>query len=223
MGLGRLGFWGIKKPAFSNKIIFKNRFNLKIWYNKFIMFCNIKDLVFVTGNAKKLKEYQQILGDDLKSKDIDLDEIQSDKIEEVALNKAKKACEILKKPIIVEDVSFSLDEFKGLPGPFIKFFEKKFPKYSLVKMLGQSENRKGYAEACIAYFDGEKEFTVSGKIFGNIAYKAEDDDGFGFDSCFIPEGYDKTMSQLGKEIKNQISHRAKAIKALKEMLEKENS
>lgn len=179
------------------------------------------ELILVTGNKNKLIEFQAILHDiDLKNEKIDLDEIQSLDLEEITKHKAKQAYQLLKKPVIVEDTGFFLDEFKGLPGSFIKFFNQQLGNESMIKMLGNCENRKAYAKTCVTYYDGEKFIFAFGKVDGNVTKKLSQGEGFGFDYCFIPNGYDKTLSELGLDIKNKISHRRRAIDDLKQKLPK---
>jgi len=60
-------------------------------------------MIFATSNHQKLKEFESILGIKLNHSDLDLDEIQSVDVEEVAIHKAKQAYELLKEPVIVED------------------------------------------------------------------------------------------------------------------------
>lgn len=175
------------------------------------------EIVLVTGNKNKLKEFQSIIDENykgiiLKSEKIDLEEIQSLSLEDICEYKAKKAYEILKKPIIVEDTGFFLDELKGLPGPFIKFFQEKLGEGALIKLLGNSQNRQGYSKTVICFYDGEKMIFSEGRVDGIIGQEISKGEGFGFDFCFIPSGYDKTFSELGEDIKNKISHRKFAIK-----------
>ena len=70
---------------------------------------------------------------------------------------------------------------------------------------------------CILFIDG-KEHQFEGKVEGRIATEKHGTEGFGYDPIFIPEGYDKSFAELGEEIKNQISHRARAVKKLAEYL-----
>lgn len=87
----------------------------------------MKQILLVTGNQHKLKEWQNLCdghGINLDSIDLDLEEIQSDDPEAIVADKVKRAYELVGKPVIVEDVAAGLDKLDGLPGPFIKFFLK---------------------------------------------------------------------------------------------------
>ena len=67
------------------------------------------------------------------------------------------------------------------------------------------------------YPDGKK-IVAEGYCHGNIALEEKGSYGFGYDSIFIPDGSDKTFAQLSAEYKNSISHRARALKRLEELL-----
>lgn len=177
------------------------------------------ELILATGNKNKLKEFQKILKNiNIKNIKIDLEEIQSLNLEEITKYKAKQAYNKIKKPIIVEDTGFYLEELNGLPGPFIKFFNEQLGNQAMIKLLGNSKNRNAYSKTCIAYYDGKKFIIGTGKVEGKISKELSQGEGFGFDYCFIPNGYNQTFSELGLEIKNQISHRKKAIQDLKKKL-----
>ncbi|MFA5310081.1 MAG: RdgB/HAM1 family non-canonical purine NTP pyrophosphatase [Candidatus Paceibacterota bacterium] len=173
-------------------------------------------MIFATGNHQKLKEFEEILGIKLNHSDLDLDEIQSIEVEEVAEHKAKQAYEILKEPVIVEDTGLYFEELNGMPGAFIKFFIKKLTLDKVCSLI--KENRKAKAITCIAYFDGEELKTFIGETKGEIAKKPRGNNGFGWDPIFIPEGHDKTFAELTEEEKTSKFMRKEAIKKLKKFL-----
>src|SRR5450631_3693811 len=84
-------------------------------------------LTLVTGNKHKLAEWRRLLpaGFELENIELDLQEIQSLDLMEIISDKARRAYAATGKPVAVEDVSAGLDKLGGLPGPFIKFFEKR--------------------------------------------------------------------------------------------------
>ena len=86
---------------------------------------NKKKIVLVSGNINKVKEFREILGGDFEVENVklDLDEIQSMSVLDISERKARQAYAVLKRPVVVEDTGFFIDELGGLPGPFIKFFE----------------------------------------------------------------------------------------------------
>lgn len=180
----------------------------------------MRHFTLVTGNANKAIEYRAMLpGIEIETESAEIDEIQSDELETIARKKARTAFELLKKPVVVDDTGFYLEHWKGLPGPYMKHFSDKFGRETLLRMLGDATDRRGYAKTCIAYCDGQEEFVVSAEVHGTVTTELRGPEGlFGFDYCFIPEGYDKTFAELGSEIKYQISHRARALQAFKERI-----
>jgi len=173
-------------------------------------------MIFVTGNSNKLKEFEYILGFKLESIDLDLDEIQSLDVEDVAKSKAKQAYEVLKKPVITEDTGLYFEELNGLPGAFVKFFVKSLSLGQMCNLV--KENRKAKAVACIAYFDGKEMKVVKGETLGEISREPRGENGFGWDPIFIPEGCNKTFAELTSEEKQSKFMRQEAIKELKEIL-----
>lgn len=179
----------------------------------------MKQLYFVTGSAHKLKEWQQIMPSDivLDIADIDLDEIQSDNIEEIVHDKARRAYELLGKPVVVEDVSAGLDKLEGLPGPFIKFFNKRLGGDALYQLAGNEEAR-ATVSACVAYYDGKEMISVRADIHGRVV-EPRTREGFGFDITFLPDGETQTFAEMSSEKKHSLSHRSRAIRMLLEKLD----
>ncbi|MFA5086154.1 MAG: RdgB/HAM1 family non-canonical purine NTP pyrophosphatase [Candidatus Paceibacterota bacterium] len=176
-------------------------------------------MIFVTGNHQKLKEFEEILGVKLNHSDLDLEEIQSISVEEVAGYKAKQAHDFLREPVIVEDTGLYFEGLNGLPGALIKHFVKKLSLDKICSLLG--EDRKAKAVTCICYFDGEEAKIFIGETEGEIADKPRGTNGFGWDPIFIPEGYEKTFAELSDEEKTSKFMRKEAIKKLKAFLDKE--
>lgn len=175
-------------------------------------------ITLVTGNPHKLAELQEVFPGSLslRARKLDLDEIQSLDVHEIVRHKLRQAYAQVQSPVIIEDVSAELEALKGLPGPFVKFFEKVLGRGALYQIAG-GESRVRIICA-MGYFDGTDEHIVDGVIEGRVV-TPRDGEGFGFDFEFIPDGYDKTMSQLGLSVKNAISHRYKAAALMAEYLQ----
>lgn len=174
------------------------------------------NLIFVTGNVNKLREANLILDTKLNTKDIDLIEIQSLDIEEVAKYKVKEAYNILNKPVIIEDTGLYIDNLNGFPGALIKFY---YNKLGLEKMLEISATSKAIAKSIIAYYDGINYATFLGEASGNISTNIE----YGhfnhaWDPIFIPDGTHLSYAQMTREHKTSICHRGKAFRKLKDFL-----
>ncbi len=175
-------------------------------------------ITFVTGNPNKLKEIQAILAEvELVARAVEIEEIQSMNLREIVQAKAGAAFLSVDGPVIVEDVSFELAALGGMPGPFVKWWEKAAGYETALLVCKQTGNFSAIAKCGAAFFDGKRFEYVEGCVNGRLTDKS-DGDGFGFDFYFVPDGYDKTFAELGSEIKNQISHRACALKALEEKL-----
>jgi len=179
----------------------------------------LSKLVFVTSNKNKVREIKEILGPKTKFVNVDIPEIQSLNLEEVITAKAKSAYSILKRPVIVEDVSFEVDALRGLPGPFIKYFLQKLGTEGLLALIGNA-SKSTKAIAAVGFYDGNKLKIFTGIVEGTLSKKSIGESGFGFDRIFIPNGYTQTFAQMEITKKNKISHRANALRKLKRYLNK---
>jgi len=175
----------------------------------------IPDLVVVTTSKDKLIEINQILGTNHKVSTLDIPEIQSLDLDEVIIRKAKEAYEKFKKPVLVEDISLEIKALKGLPGTFIKFFLQTVGTEGTVKMLGNAKTDTKVT-AAVAIYNGKDLKIFKGTVDGTLSSKNRGPHGFGFDKIFIPRGYTKTFAQMPPALKNKISHRALALKKVKQ-------
>ena len=181
----------------------------------------LEELVVVTSNKNKLREINQILGTNHKVSKIDIDEVQSLDLDEVITKKAKAAYQKIKKPVLVEDISMNIKAIKGLPGTFVKFFLYTAGTEGTVKLLG-NQSRETKVTATVAIYNGKTLKIFKGTTRGTLTKKDKGANGFGFDTVFIPKGYKKTYAQMSTELKNKVSHRAKALKKLKAYLNKQS-
>jgi len=176
-------------------------------------------ITLITGNKHKLAEWQRIVPAakyTLEHHGVDLDELQSLDSHEIIRHKVRQAYDLLKKPVLVEDVSGGLDKLNGLPGPFVKFFNERLGKDALFQLGGEGA---GMTATCtIGYFDGEREIIVDGTVHGNVVPARGD--AFGFDVIFMPDGQSKTYSEMTDTEKDAISHRRLAIDKLLAALER---
>uniref|UniRef100_A0A4W5P241 Inosine triphosphate pyrophosphatase n=1 Tax=Hucho hucho TaxID=62062 RepID=A0A4W5P241_9TELE len=160
-----------------------------------------RSVVFVTGNAKKLEEVIQILGDKfpykLVSKKIDLPEYQGEP-DEISIQKCKEAA-------------------KQVCHCGLKWFLDKLRPEGLYKMLAGFEDKSAWALCTFAFCPGKEEPVqlFRGITEGHIVEPRGPRD-FGWDPCFQPDGFDKTYAELPKEVKNTISHRYRALAAMSE-------
>lgn len=178
-------------------------------------------ITLVTGNPKKLAEVSAILGaSNIQNQKLDLAEIQSMDLREIAMKKAAEAFAIVKDPVMIDDISAEVVGLKGFPGPFVKFWEQQVTwDHTLAHLLpNEGADRRMTIVASVAYKDAENEIFVEEKVEGHLVPRTEGE-GWGFDFFFVPDGYDQTYAQMGIEMKNKISHRARAFLRLKEILQ----
>jgi inosine triphosphate pyrophosphatase len=171
------------------------------------------EITIVTGNPGKLQEWQALLPKQSQLKfvihKLDLPEIQSMDLQAIVKDKLERAYQILKKPVIVEDVSAGLDNLHGLPGPFFKFFEEMLGPTALLQ-LAQKPGQPATIICTIGYFDGHKMLFSDGSVHATVV-EPRGTNGFGFDSVILVDGQTKTNAELTADEKNRISHRGQAI------------
>ncbi len=189
-------------------------------------------IVFATQNKGKINELKSMFDDlgyeVLSMGDVGLNldiEENGTTFEENAMIKAKALYEALPKGeyiIMSDDSGIEVEALNNAPGIYsARYNGEDTPWPTKNKMMldeiKDKTNRKARFVACIAVIlkDGTS-FTKRGIIEGNITKEIIGDTGFGYDPIFIPEGYDKTFAQMTKEEKSKISHRGRAIKAVKE-------
>ncbi|GMT37351.1 hypothetical protein PFISCL1PPCAC_28648, partial [Pristionchus fissidentatus] len=158
--------------------------------------------------------------------DIDLDEFQGE-IEEIARRKCEAAAEKVDGFVMVEDTSLCFNALGGLPGPYIKWFLKvrmleKLGPSGLHQMLSGYEDKGAQAVCAMAFTHGKglSITVIKGVCEGRIV-SPRGPANFGWDPCFEPLDTGKTFAEMSSEEKNKISHRSKALAALREALEKD--
>ncbi|EAU84251.2 inosine triphosphate pyrophosphatase [Coprinopsis cinerea okayama7 len=186
-----------------------------------------KPLVFVTGNANKLKEVKYILFQggnpiEIENQAVDLPEIQGTTTE-VARDKCRRAAEALGTACITEDTALGFNALKGLPGPYIKYFLEALGHEGLNKMLAGFEDKTADAICTFAYSagPGTEPIIFEGRTPGKIV-PARGPGIFGWDAVFEPiEGNGLTYAEMPPEEKNKISHRYRALDKLRDFLQAE--
>ncbi len=132
----------------------------------------------------------------------------------------------LNKPVVADDSGLCIEALGSNPGvQSARYLEGKSYEEKmkiLLEELKDAQNRNAKFVCCASFFDPTKDILISvqEEVRGKIAFEIRGVNGFGYDPFFIPEGYDKTFGELGEEVKNQISHRAKAIRKLFEQVKK---
>lgn len=183
----------------------------------------LERLVFVTGNAGKLREVREILAQgtpiEIESRDLDLPEIQGT-TQEVAMEKCRRAAELIGGPVITEDTALCFAAMNGLPGPYIKFFLRELGHEGLNRMLDGFPTRAAWALCTFAYSAGPGTAPIlfEGRTDGKIV-PARGPPNFGWDPIFEVEDTGLTYAEMETKQKNAISHRGRALKKVRAYLQ----
>lgn len=194
-------------------------------------------IVFATNNKNKLKEIRDILGNSFEIVSLsdigchtDIPET-GNTLEENARQKSEYIMLNYRINCFADDTGLEVEALDGAPGVHSARYAEGTDHNSEVNMakllreLKDKDNRKARFRTVISLLEvsGEspfeyREIQFEGEVKGHISTEKHGTNGFGYDPIFVPEGYDKSFAELGEEIKNQISHRAKAVKKLAEYL-----
>lgn len=190
----------------------------------------MKKLVFATNNPHKLEEIRAILGSKLEilsladiGCDADIPET-AETLEGNALIKAHYVYDNYKLDCFADDTGLEVDALHGLPGVHTARYaypDRHDPEANMIKLLEalrENNDRNARFRTVIALIEKGKKHLFEGVVEGVIAREKSGTQGFGYDPVFIPEGNSKTFAELGEDIKNTISHRARAVQKLAEYL-----
>jgi non-canonical purine NTP pyrophosphatase (RdgB/HAM1 family) len=162
----------------------------------------MKQITYVTGNSYKFnvaKEFFKDTNIELIQHDIETPEIQSTDVREIASFSAKWAAKELNRPVIVTDGGFYILALKGFPGPFIKYINKWLSDDDILRLMDGVEDRSIEVRECIAYCEPEKEpVTFHSILKGSIAKIKGKPGKTSINSLFIPDGFDRTESEISE-------------------------
>ncbi len=189
------------------------------------------EVVIATNNAHKLEEIGSILEDFdytiYSLKDVDLggiDIVEDGKtFEHNALIKARTIAKLTNKISISDDSGLEVDAIGKKPGVYSARYAGENAtdeenREKLLKSLANvpmSKRTARFVSAIAVVFPDGKEFVVRGTCEGSIGFEEKGKNGFGYDSLFIVDGYNKTFGEIPSSVKNSISHRANALKLMK--------
>ena len=197
-------------------------------------------IVFATNNKNKLSEIREILGSGFEVMSLaeigcheDIPET-GDTLLDNAVQKARYVFEKYGYDCFADDTGLEVDALGGEPGVHSARYAEGTDHDSNANMdkllgkLGDETHRTARFRTVIALLqkqqsgesagEGSVLHIFEGKVEGSIIKEKRGAEGFGYDPIFMPEGYDKTFAELGLDIKNQISHRARAVKKLADYL-----
>ena len=193
-------------------------------------------IIFATGNKNKMREIRDILSDlgmeILSMKEAGIDkEINEDgkTFEENALIKARAAAEDTDAVVLADDSGLEIDYLNKEPGIYSARYLGEDTSYEiknqvlLDRLSGvKKEDRTArFVCAIAAVLPDKREFVVRETIEGYIGEKPAGTNGFGYDPIFYVDEYGCSTAELSEEKKNEVSHRGKALRAMREVLKKE--
>ncbi len=192
-------------------------------------------IIFATGNKDKMKEIRQILADlgmeiiSMKEAGVDIDIVEDGmSFEENAEIKARSVSRVLTNDIVLaEDSGLEIDYLDKAPGIYSARFAGEDTSYDIknrifldrLEGVPDEERTARFVCAVAAVFpDGTSE-TVRETIEGRIAHEPAGENGFGYDPIFYVPEYECTTAEMSEEQKNELSHRGKALRSMKRILE----
>jgi XTP/dITP diphosphohydrolase len=194
------------------------------------------ELVIATRNRHKTREIEHILGPAFIVRDLgahpDIPEIleSGTSFKENATLKALAVSRQLPGLVIADDSGLEVQALGGAPGIYSGRYAgpNRTDRAKIDKLLRELARVRATGDRGLARFrcvvalarSGDLLGTFEGTVEGRITDKARGDSGFGYDPIFVPDGFEQTFGELATEVKNTISHRAKAIGAVAEQLKR---
>ena len=193
------------------------------------------ELLVATRNRHKTREIQHILGPEFIVRDLadtEVPEIRETgtSFEENAKLKALAASRQLPALVIADDSGLEVDALGGAPGIYSARYaganatsRDKIDKLlrELARVRATDNGRRARFRCVVALArNGDLLGIFEGTVEGRITDTARGDSGFGYDPIFVPDGFEQTFGELPPDVKNTISHRAKAIRAVAEKLKR---
>ena len=190
------------------------------------------DLLLATRNTHKTREFAQLLGNafqvsDLSSRsDLPIVEETGSTFAENATLKAVAISKCVSGFVVADDSGLEVDALNGAPGIFSARYagQKATDAENVAKLLrelsGRTPARARFRCVIALAREGELIRSFDGVVDGHIVDRARGTHGFGYDPVFVPDGFMETFAELGRKVKNDVSHRARAVGQLREFLQR---
>ncbi|MBR8537081.1 non-canonical purine NTP diphosphatase [Carboxylicivirga sediminis] len=187
------------------------------------------ELVFATNNEHKLREIQLLLGTSLKLlslKDIGCNEEIPETGTTLEANARQKSEYIFNKfglNCFADDTGLEIDALNGEPGVYSARYagadkDAEANMNKVLDLMSEENHRKARFRTVISLFIDGKEHQFEGVVEGVVLRERSGKEGFGYDPIFTPDGYQQSFAEMAMELKNEISHRGRAIKKLIDFL-----
>ena len=190
-------------------------------------------IIFATGNADKLREIREIMADtqvevlSMKEAGICIEVVEDGTtFEENALIKAKAIAQHTDAIVLADDSGLEVDYLDKAPGVFSARFMGENTSYVIknqaiidkLEGVPKEERTARFVCAIAAVLPDGETLVTRQTMEGYIGYAAEGENGFGYDPIFMLDEYGCSSAAISREEKNAISHRGKALRAMKNML-----
>ncbi len=181
-------------------------------------------IVLATRNEGKVREMRRLLSglniEVVSAGEYAIPEVVEDAgtLEGNALKKAKALHDATSLPALADDTGLEVDALNGAPGVHSARYagpnaDDAANRARLAEALQHETNRTARFRTVLAYVSDGDEHLFEGTCDGTITHEERGEDGFGYDSVFIPEEDDRTFAEMPADQKNAISHRARAMRA----------
>lgn len=195
----------------------------------------MKKIIFATGNKDKMREIREIMADmeveilSMKEAGIVVDVVEDgETFEENALIKAKAIAEYTDAIVLADDSGLEIDYLDKAPGVYSARFMGEDTSYDIKNQalidkldgVPKEERTARFVCAIAAVLPNKESLVVREAMEGYIGYEIAGENGFGYDPIFYLDEFGCSSAALSREQKNAISHRGKALRAMKEILEK---
>lgn len=194
----------------------------------------MKKVIIASQNKGKISEIREILAkygidsvsrDDAGIPDFEIEET-GETFEENSLIKAKAISDIVHLPTIADDSGLEVDALCGRPGVYSARYsgigcsmqDNRDKLLREMKKVPEGERGARFVTVItLLYPDGSK-IVARGECKGSISTAERGNNGFGYDSLFIPDGWDKTFGEVDRDVKNLVSHRGRALRKLEDLI-----
>jgi len=177
----------------------------------------------VTQNQHKLTEVRPLFekhGIRLETSPVEKLEVRSDDVVVVALEAAKAAYKVIKRPLVVDDTGLYISALNDFPGAYAAFVQKTIGNQGVLRLLESVTDRRASFITAVAYSDGKHLEAFVGEMPGHIALIALGEEGFGYDPIFVCEGETRTYAEMSFSEKVAVSHRTRAFSSFLEWYER---